>query len=78
MTMSSNIFAKMFYHLFDLTYSLKVYCDAKHEFYTCTLEWKKGPVPGKAPQIDNIPMKYMNDLINCMKIMFGILEKITD
>ena len=75
--MSSNIFVKDFYHLFDFTYSLKVSCDAKHEFYTCNVEWK-GQVPGKVPQLINIPMEYMKDLITYMKIMHGILEKIMD
>ena len=72
--MTSNIFVKDLYHLIDFTYSLKVNCNAKHEFYTCSIEWKRH-VPKDAHPIISIPMEFMKDLINYMNIMYEILEK---
>ena len=71
--MSFNIFAKTFSQLFDLSMSLKIHCDAKYEVYTCTIEWKLGN-PLAHPTI-NVPMEFMKELINYMKIMYGILDK---
>ena len=75
--MSSIICTKKFYKIFDFIYSIKLHCDAKHEFYTCTIEWKRQSIPPALalPPI-NIPMEYMKVIINYMKTLYGILEKI--
>lgn len=73
--MSSIIFSKTFYQRFDFNYSIKLHCDAKHEFYTCTIELKRESFPLPIPPPINIPMEYMKDIIIYMKTLYGILEK---